>query len=125
MMRVYKVVREDRGRFKSAVMGDTEFAAHYVVGEFTHAPIGGLLCFPTVEEAIVFMGRCEAFHPEHDFAVFSAEGEGRMVLPHCSASVKIRKVVEEVWKGTCDCHNYSWPPTTIAFERVRLLERVE
>jgi hypothetical protein len=125
MMRVYKVVREDRGRFKSAVMGDTEFAAHYVVGEFTHAPIGGLLCFPTVEEAIAFMGMCEAYNPKHDFAVFSADGEGKVDLPAYAASARVRKLVEDVWNYIYDSHSFQWPPTTIAFERVRLLERIE
>ncbi len=125
----YKVVDQE---LHSVIAPTKEgLEVQYQVGEFATAPVGGLLCFVELEHAKVFQQYCNSVlaHVKvgRSFQVFRCEAEEPVTLPPHKADCKARYCIEECWAGKYDGLEdmRPWPPGTVAFKRVKLLERVE
>lgn len=129
MQRVYKIVRvnPDEPRvFWSAMLHGP--VVDYRIGEWTKAPVGGLLVFGTLEGA-------NAWRNGSSQKVFLASASLPVEMPEYAASFifhengKDIRYLKSLWKGNPEKlmeHDYlmPWPPGTLAFKRVRLIEEV-
>ena len=119
MLVAYKTVWEKRrGVFVSAAASG-ELQVRYIPGQWAEAPVGGLLCWGSLESATKFRA--------YRRFVFEAEAEDPLPLPPVRVlHPEWRDFAEGVWLRHCDpCgDNVGWPEGTIAFRRVKILRRV-
>ena len=120
-MIAYKVVWEKRrGVFVSSTASD-ELEVRYRIGRWTEAPIGGLLCWDSLERATKFRIY------NRRFVTFEAKVEDPIPLPPIRAVCPdLLDCAEHIWLRHQDpyCDNANWPSGTMAFRRVRLLKRL-
>ena len=128
-MLAYKVVQVNphSGIVFSAVARTNELRVIYKVGEFVEAPVGGLLCFETLQHARDFQIKCWERSVDKWHAIFTCEGMEHVDLPQYLTSYICLESVMKVWNGMT-LHVISQtgiPKGTIAFKRVMLLKKVQ
>ena len=120
-MLAYKTVWEKhRGVFVSSTASD-ELEVRYRIGQWAEAPVGGLLCWGSLDAAVEFQAYL------HGRFAFEAEVEDPLPLPPIRAlNPDWRECAEWIWLRHCDPYgdNVRWPAGTVAFRRVKLLRRV-
>lgn len=105
----YKVVLKQGDKFYSPFAIDK---VEYAQDRWTEAPYGGLFVYGSLVQAVNEV----RFPSARNLALFTCECDGPMPLP------KRCRDFREAWKelGTPQ----DWPPTTLVFKRVKLLELI-
>jgi hypothetical protein len=133
-MRYYKVVRMEGGQLWSAGVRD-ELQCEYIPGQWTVAPVGGLLVFRSQKDARRWIRKCGSANA---FQIWLADCEDPVSLPAVGLGYPwIRRAAEYVWAtGLVPLHtegwlNYQsyilysdWPAGTLAFRKVRLIRLI-
>jgi len=135
LVTAYKVVRRtENGALVSCLMDHPELIVQYHPGEWTEAPVGGLLVFSSRASADGFAQRLLA-KTHNRYEVWECEAEESVLLPGlrvaCTDMVNavrwlwghpcLRPVADEIRLGGFG----SWPVGTRAFRRVRILRRCD
>jgi len=120
----FKVVRNRSGRLFSAFV-ESPFDLEYIPGQWTDAPIGGILVFTHKIFAVNFSYSV----PSNE--IWRCEVDGPVDLPPFRALVKCvyREVLIDIWRNQCRTDMgkntlANWPAGTVAYERVRLVEKI-
>jgi hypothetical protein len=130
-MQCYKVVRMEQGRLWSACARD-ELQCEYVPGQWTTAPVGGLLVFRSEKDARRWVRECGA---EYAFQIWLADCEDLVRLPAIGVgSPWVKQIAEYVWTNgdvppdrDSAWQKYGpileldWPAGTLAFRKVKLI----
>ena len=119
---VYKTVWEKRrGVFVSAAASG-ELEVRYRIGRWVEAPVGGLLCWDSLESAERFRT-----YNNRRFAIFEAKAKDPLPLPPVRALYpEWLDFAESVWIHHRDPYGrdgVSWPGGTLAFRRVKLVRQ--
>jgi hypothetical protein len=116
-MRVYKVVEVlNNDRISAVAAGELQVT--YPPREWVEAPVGGLLAFRTLEQAREWARAREGGE------IWEADGESPVALPPRALAYPARvDQAVSIWDGYPV--GVDWPSGTVAFERIRLLKRVD
>lgn len=125
----WKVVETDGGVLRSAHI--RALRVEYPPGQWVEAPVGGLLVFSRLADAISFAKALRFPDSWRTVQVWEAECSGRVKLPPyrcssdnaraCAAVWEYRYA--ELWKDGFVC--VKWPDRTQAFRRVRLVRQLK
>ena len=99
-----------------------EHTTRYEVHRYVSAPIGGLLVFADINEA-VREARVHASTVSGTFEVWKVLVKDPIVLPEWRATVGYNnkfQTVPRIWSGVYDILYGNWPLSTQAFKQVRL-----
>jgi hypothetical protein len=132
-MKVYKVVREDNGKYVS-VYADGDAKITYPIGEVVYRPQAPVIAFDNIKDAIEFSKRCGPFI---DLSIFEAEADTIAPPPiRLNTSLISKEGVDRLWQDYLWCRLVSpcaprfwerwdfWPKGTIACLCIRLDRKI-
>ena len=112
---LYKVVSNARPDKLVSAYAYGQFECSYSPDTWTTAPVGGLLCFSTLDAAKEFL--CD--ETREDLELWECEGEDPVTL----GLWDIRNPTDG-WASISEFPDLWWPAGTVAFRRVKLLQRI-
>lgn len=113
----YKVVKVEQGRFYST-NADKDLKTEYKVDRWVSAPVGGLLVFEFIEDAI-------SFAKDSKHAIFTCEVLHRVPMPKMHATWDIKYLLK-LWEDAYSRRHGrdGWPKGSKAFRLVKLVEKM-
>lgn len=132
MKMYYKLILRDGNKLRSLTAFNNEVAICYIRNQWRRAKIGGLLVFDSYTKSASFK------HTNYPYAsyieIWTCEVRNPCILPsyrylRINEIFLGKKELSAVWEQKYDSINFiskaSWPPGTLAFKSVKLLERVK
>ena len=118
---VWKVTTSKK---RSAVIVQRILARNYKIGETTTAPVGGLLCFKTLKDAILWKEECG-----YSLIIFKAQSETKVPLGNnfytTDSKIFLNKaslrLFKKLWRIR-SISTFGWPKGTVAYKKVTLLK---
>ena len=135
----YKVVRHLENDLLVSANPTWPFSKRYEIGKWTIADIGGLLVFRTLKQAKTFIEENFSY-PCWNYEIYSCDTKEQVELPftglvldHLVAGIseqldeEIKQIIASHWQHRSSSETSwqgVWPEGTVAFRKVKLLERV-
>jgi hypothetical protein len=127
MITVYKVVHVVDGTKLISYYARGPYMVEYRPGEWAEAPVGGLLAFKSIKavEAFLDMPLHTLSLVGYPIRVWRAEAEERVALP-AKYSCLLDDDYKKYWMAPrlARWSHYRWPDGTVAYQKLRLLERI-
>ena len=118
----YKVVNTENRKLRSVSWTNlpNELIIQYKVGKKATAPVGGILVFEHLEDAIKYLN---GYSDPHNFAIYTCRVSDRVLLGGWMLGDFPIDLYKRCWENDfVDC---DWPDGTCAFKEVTLLKKIK
>lgn len=125
----YKVVydRFGDGRYLTSCTIQNELEQVYEPKIMVEAKVGGFLLFEGLKDAHQFLKKQYYGPCVNLFPIWKCYAQEQVALPRCQLLTNNVELIERLWASGLreDVHAWPWPPGTVAYKRVMLLEKVK
>jgi hypothetical protein len=122
---IWKVARPAGSQEAVSLKDASGLTVGYVLGYWTRAPVGGLLCFPSRSLARRFAWLYGRARPGEKVAVYKGAGQHPVPLPdrYLVDSRLSYREARRLWDGVSVAKGIAWPMGTVAYRHIKLITR--